>query len=198
MKGQCYFLRSHFTNAYERKSKSGQNDAQKFSNYSELSSSTGTLTAIIKKCVIMVTAMNCSSKDERTDLLDFKLPRMPVYLSDDSGGARIPVATRKLETKKRKRDAIFAMSESLNEVKNAFRSDRIAQDCQCKSMERTESLKQLTLLMETKRDFADDGGEKFEFVETELQKVKNLWHGLNKSYFEARFHSKLHLRSTVL
>ena len=90
------------------------------------------------------------------------------------------------------------MSESLNEVKNAFRSDCMAEDSQCKSMERTELLYQLTLLMKTKREFADDGGDDFEFVETKLQKVKNLWNGLDKSYFEAKFHGKLHLRSTVL
>ena len=129
----------------------------------------------------MFIEMSCTSKDERTDLLDFTQRTMPVHVSDYSREASTDVATPKMGTKKRKRDTIVAMSESLNDVKNAFRSHLIAQDSQCKSMEKTELLKQLPLLMKTKREFADDGGEDLEFVEAELQKVKNLLHCLDKS-----------------
>lgn len=122
---------THFTLSYDRWSRSGQNDAQNFSQF--YGSNT-----IGRESHILFDRLRCAERNETNDLLDFYITYNP---SDCNGGQWLVgfiSSTIYGQRKAQKRNVKDALGDSIGKLQKAFRVHRSSQE-EVKSTPRVQS-----------------------------------------------------------
>lgn len=157
--------RSHFTLAYDRWSRSRQNDPHNFSQFCGTNS-------IGKKSHVLFVVLRCAERNERNDILDFTLRTIPPDAMVDSGELILPARLRPEKRRSLKKNANDTLGDSIGELHKVLKSHRSSQLEARNHTSRTELLKQLELIMKMRRELQDDEVDEKDLLAEQLLKVK--------------------------
>lgn len=125
-----------------------------------------------QKILLLFMVLNCSSGQQKNELLCFTFRNIPSHAMVDSGELISSAKNNPKSEKKRKRDISDASSDSLNELKKAVKSQNTTHESTQKVRYKTELLKQLSIILQMRRELGPGEDAENEVLNTELEKFK--------------------------
>ena len=168
MKRQYTGIRSMFTTAYERWSRSGQNDPENFADFCDYNKEAQKLSAVDRKCMILFAVLGCGRSNEKTELLEFTLRTIPKESMVDSGEQSMDFESSGSVRPKRKRESSESLHDSLETFREVLSGHQEAQ----KASSRSELLAQMNAILKMRRSLTAEETDERDLLNSELEKVK--------------------------